>query len=102
MTDTKQGIWLLFKWQDGNRTRLFGEKPYKTHNVQASNDCDGDVLYDYMTENGIIENWNEYITEGDSEHVAVMHTTGEKPDYSWEFRAYADRGPASDDCHTYS
>jgi len=106
---SKQGIWLLFMLPNGQeppcsvkRTRLFGEKPQRVHNIEATDDCDGDILFDYMTENGIIEDWNEYETEGDNEYVAIMHKTGDKPDFGWEFRAFKEPGPASDDCHTYS
>ena len=105
-TSRKKGKWLLFEFKTSNagesiKTRFIDGE---VHNINDEwNDCFGSVLFDYMSEWGMIESWDEYDTDGDNEYVAVMHKTGSKPDYSWEFRAY--REPAcwsSDDCHTFS
>ena len=55
-----------------------------------------------MSDHGIINDWDEYETEGELEAVAIMHKTGDKPDFQWTFIANAPPRPASDDCHTYS
>jgi hypothetical protein len=99
-TETKYGVWLLSTFKDGKETRLINGRV--NHNVIAPNDCWGDVLFDYMTDNGIIDNFYEYETDGDSESVAIMHKVGTLPDFRWEFREYAPEGPDTSDCHTHS
>ena len=111
MTASKEGIWILWAFdKNGNRTRFIGEdqdaaildKP-RTHYIPAPNDCDGDILFDYMTENDIIESFDDYDTDGDSEYVAIMSKTDKHPDFGCEFVEYASpKQWPSDDCHTYS
>ena len=102
MDAEKIGIWRLFMTgKSGEKTRKINGQ--WCHNISdTSNQCDGDVLFDYMTEQNIIEDWAEYDTDGDNEFVAIMHKTGDKPDYHWDFVENAPPSPASDDCHTYS
>ena len=102
----EKGIWKLSKFVGGDAKRLW-ELPNggweRVHNIHNEwNDCDGDVLFDYMIENDLIDSFENYETDGDNEHVAIMHKTGDGPDWAWDFKAYAPPGPASDDCHTYS
>ena len=99
-TETKHGIWLLFTFTDGEETRLINGC---NHYIVADNDCWGDTLFDYMTDNGIIESLDEYETDGDSDSVAIMHKVGTKPDFRWEFREWSTpEGPDTSDCHTHS
>jgi hypothetical protein len=100
MSESKKGIWKLSTFVNGEEHRLIDGSVHNIHDV--ANDCDGDVLWDYMSDNGIIIDWDEYETDGDSESVAVMHKTGSKPDYSWQFAEYGPLGPDSSDCHTFS
>ena len=92
-----------FNGETGKEERILKDTDPTIHTIfNTPNDCDGDILFDYMTEHGLVEDWDEYETDGDSESVAVIHKTGSKPDYRWGFRANAPTRPASDDCHTYS
>lgn len=88
---------------NGKQTRIVENTNPSVHTIHnVTSDCDGDTLFDYMSEHDIIENWDEYDTEGGDESVDIIHKTGNLPDFRWEFKAYADPRPASDDCHTYS
>jgi hypothetical protein len=94
---------MLFMFKDGETTRIIPDTDPSVHTIyNSTDDCDGDVLWDYMFDHGIIDDWSEYDTEGDRESCAVIHKTGNKPDYRWEFREYVAPGPASDDCHSFS
>ena len=97
---SKRGIWKLTKFVDGAPTRIFAGGVHNIHNV--ANDCDGELLWDYMTEHGLVEDWSQYETDGDSESCAIMHKSGDGPDFRWEFVGYAEKRFASDDCHTFS
>ena len=100
---SKRGIWQLWVFKDGEPHRVIAGTDPSVHTIHNStNDCDGDVLFDYMTEHGIVESWDEYETDGDLESVAVIHKTGAKPDYSWTFVEYAPPSMPSDDCHSFS
>jgi hypothetical protein len=107
-TESKNGIWLvsMFDKKAGDWTRFIPSPDYykgkKVHNIIAPNDCDGDVLWDYLSEQGLVDNWDEYDIEGDTEYCVAMHKTGTKPDYMLEFRAYVEKSWYSDDCHTFS
>ena len=101
--ESKIGCWVLFTFVEGKETRIIPNTDPTVHTLfDTANDCDGEVLFDYMTEHKIIKEWKEYDTDGDNESVAIMHKTGDQPDYRWEFRANREPGPASDDCHTHS
>ena len=69
--------WKVFKFVN-NKQEFVGE-------IDEPADCMGDDLYAAMEENGWIESIDDYDVDGDSEHVAVMHKDGSKPDFSLEF-----------------
>jgi len=101
--ESQLGCWRLWKYEKGEKIRIFQDTDPKIHNIyDTPNDCEGSVLFDYMSDHGIINDWDEYETEGELEAVAIMHKTGDKPDFQWTFIANAPPRPASDDCHTYS
>jgi hypothetical protein len=79
----KIGIWILFKIEKRKKTRVV---PGVVSNV--ADDCDGDVLYDYMTEHGIVADLDDYNCDGDSESVAVVSKRAHLPDFAWEFRQF--------------
>ena len=76
----EKGTWKLYRCPTGEDAN---KKPIGQ--IEEMDDCDGDILFDYMTEQDLVEDWGEYETEGDREYVAVMHKTGTQPDYCWEF-----------------
>jgi hypothetical protein len=79
MTNPEKGTWKLFQMFPPDRTnKVIGQ-------IDAVDDCDGDILFDYMTDRDLVEDWDEYDTDGDRESVAIMHKTGLKPDFCWEF-----------------
>ena len=60
----------MWKYEKGEKIRIFQDTDPKIHNIyDTPNDCEGSVLFDYMSDHGIINDWDESDAGADTDIV---------------------------------